>query len=109
MQPIITKSKADSTHSRRTVFSYLQNKEAVAELFKEVAPKIGERPGGYTRILKTGFRPGDAAETCMMELVDFNELMIKEKAPAKKAKTTRRGRKPKAKADDAAAPDKTEE
>ncbi|KXK45911.1 MAG: 50S ribosomal protein L17 [Bacteroidetes bacterium OLB10] len=84
VEPIITKSKADSTHSRRTVFSYLQNKEAVAELFKEVAPKIGERPGGYTRILKTGFRPGDAAETCMMELVDFNELMIKEKAPAKK-------------------------
>ncbi len=109
VEPIITKSKADSTHSRRTVFSYPQNKEAVAELFKEVAPKIGERPGGYTRILKTGFRPGDAAETCMMELVDFNELMIKEKAPAKKAKTTRRGRKPKAKADDAAAPDKTEE
>ena len=66
VEPIITKSKADSTHSRRTVFSYLQNKEAVAELFKEVAPKIGERPGGYTRILKTGFRPGDAAETCMM-------------------------------------------
>jgi large subunit ribosomal protein L17 len=102
VEPLITKSKSDSTHSRRTVFSYLQNKEAVAELFREVAPKIGERPGGYTRILKTGFRVGDAAETCMMELVDFNELMVKEKAPAKKAKSTRRGRKPKAKAEGSA-------
>ncbi|HOZ81714.1 MAG TPA: 50S ribosomal protein L17 [Bacteroidia bacterium] len=101
VEPLITKSKSDSTHSRRTVFSYLQNKEAVSELFREVAPKVNERPGGYTRILKTGFRPGDAAETCMMELVDFNELMpsSKEKGTAKKAKTTRRGRKPKAKAD----------
>ncbi len=110
VEPIITRSKSDNTHSRRTVFSYLQNKEAVAELFREVAPKVGERPGGYTRILKTGFRPGDAAETCMMELVDFNELMIKDKAPAKKAKTTRRGRKPKAKADDTTtSSDKSEE
>lgn len=114
VEPIITKSKSDSTHSRRTVFSYLQNKEAVTELFREVAPKVGERPGGYTRILKTGFRPGDAAETCMMELVDFNDLMTKEKAPAKKAKTTRRGRKPKAQAGNSAAsapqtPEKSEE
>lgn len=101
VEPLITKSKSDSTHSRRTVFSYLQNKEAVSELFREVAPKVNERPGGYTRILKTGFRPGDAAETYMMELVDFNELMpsSKEKGTAKKAKSTRRGRKPKAKAD----------
>jgi large subunit ribosomal protein L17 len=99
VEPLITRSKDDSTHSRRTVFSYLQNKEAVTELFKEVAPKVAERPGGYTRILKTGFRLGDAAETCMMELVDFNDLMTKEKSTAKKAKTTRRGRKPKAKAE----------
>ncbi len=101
VEPLITRSKDDSTHSRRTVFSYLQDKNAVSELFKEVAPKVAERPGGYTRIIKTGFRLGDAAETCMMELVDFNELMLADKSPAKKAKTTRRGRKPKAKADGA--------
>ncbi len=100
VEPLLTRSKDNTTHSRRMVFSYLQDKVAVAELFKEVAPKIAERPGGYTRIIKTGFRPGDAAETCMMELVDFNELMIKDKTPAKKAKTTRRGLKPKAKASD---------
>jgi large subunit ribosomal protein L17 len=93
VEPLITKSKSDSTHSRRTVFSYLQNKEAVAELFREVAGAIGERPGGYTRIIKTGNRLGDAAEMCMMELVDFNTTYIKEAGtPAKKAKTTRRGR-----------------
>ncbi len=93
MEPLITKSKSDSTHSRRTVFSYLQNKEAVAELFREVAGKIGERPGGYTRIIKTGNRLGDAAEMCMMELVDFNTIFVKETGTAaKKAKTTRRGR-----------------
>jgi len=93
VEPLITKSKSDSTHSRRTVFSYLQNKEAVTELFREVAGKIGERAGGYTRIIKTGNRLGDAAEMCMMELVDFNTIFIKEAgAPAKKAKTTRRGR-----------------
>lgn len=98
VEPLITKSKSDSTHSRRTVFSYLQNKEAVAELFKDVADKIGERQGGYTRIIKTGNRLGDAAEMCMMELVDYNTLMVKETgaAPAKKAKTTRRGRAKKA-------------
>ena len=101
VEPLLTRSKDNTTHSRRIVFSYLQDKVAVAELFKEVAPKIAKRAGGYTRIIKTGFRPGDAAETGMMELVDFNELMIKDKAPAKKAKTTRRGRKPKAKAADA--------
>ncbi|MDQ3050413.1 MAG: 50S ribosomal protein L17 [Bacteroidota bacterium] len=93
VEPLITKSKSDSTHSRRTVFSYLQNKEAVAELFREVAGKIGERPGGYTRIIKTGNRLGDAAEMCMMELVDFNTIFVKETGTAaKKAKTTRRGR-----------------
>lgn len=109
VEPLLTRSKSDSTHSRRTVFSYLQDKEAVSELFKEVAPKIADRPGGYTRIIKTGFRLGDAAETCMMELVDFNELMLNDNAPAKKAKTTRRGRKPKAKTDSAEGTKETEE
>ena len=94
VEPLLTKSKTDSTHSRRTVFSMLQDKEAVAELFKDVAVKISDRPGGYTRIIRTGNRLGDAAETCMMELVDYNELMVKETggSTAKKAKTTRRGR-----------------
>jgi large subunit ribosomal protein L17 len=98
IEPLITKSKSDSTHSRRMVFSLLQNKEAVAELFRDIAGKVAERPGGYTRIIKTGNRLGDAAEMCMMELVDYNELMVKEgsSAPAKKAKTTRRGRTKKA-------------
>lgn len=89
VEPLITSSKDDSTHSRRLVFSYLHSKEAVAELFREVAPKIAERPGGYTRILKTGNRLGDHAEMCMMELVDFNENMLTAKEP-KKGKTTRR-------------------
>jgi large subunit ribosomal protein L17 len=89
VEPLITKSKDDSTHSRRTVFSYLEDKEAVAELFREVAVKIANRPGGYTRILKTGNRLGDNAEMCMMELVDYNEnLLVTKEAP--KAKTTRR-------------------
>ncbi|MFM7078534.1 MAG: 50S ribosomal protein L17 [Bacteroidota bacterium] len=97
VEPLITKSKTDSTHSRRMVFSMLQNKEAVAELFRDIAGKVAERPGGYTRIIKTGNRLGDAAEMCMMELVDFNELLVKEpKGGAKKAKTTRRGRTKKA-------------
>jgi len=91
VEPLITKSKEDSTHSRRVIFSYLQNKAAVAELFREVSPKIAERPGGYTRILKTGNRIGDNAEMCILELVDFNELMLG--GEAAKAKTTRR-RKP---------------
>lgn len=101
VEPIITRSKDDSTHSRRMVFSYLQNKEAVVELFREVGPRVGDRPGGYTRIIKMGNRPGDNAEVCMMELVDFNTLMgggsAGKEAPAKKAaKTTRRGGKKKA-------------
>jgi large subunit ribosomal protein L17 len=93
VEPLITKSKADSTASRRDVFSYLQDKYSTAELFKTIAPKIADRPGGYTRIIKTGFRMGDAAETCMMELVDFNDLLVKDTkgGTAKKAKTTRRG------------------
>ena len=91
VEPIITKSKDDSMHSRRTAFSYLQDKEAVKELFGTISAKIADRPGGYTRIIKTGFRLGDAAEMCMMELVDFNELLLGE-TKAKKAKTTRRGK-----------------
>jgi len=101
VEPLITRSKDDSTHSRRMVFSYLQNKEAVTILFREVSVKVASRPGGYTRILKTGNRLGDNAEMCMMELVDFNENMLAAKT-APKAKTTRRGRATKAKADDAA-------
>jgi len=91
VEPLITKSKDDTTHSRRTVFSYLKDKYAVSELFREVAPKIMSRPGGYTRILKIGFRPGDAADMAIIELVDFNEAAL---GIAKKEakKTTRRSR-----------------
>lgn len=91
VEPLITKSKDDSTHSRRTVFAYLKNKEAVTELFREVAPKIADRPGGYVRIIRTGFRPGDNAETAMIELVDFNTVYGKEVAKAAGKKRTRRG------------------
>src|SRR5512139_2859968 len=76
VEPIITKSKEDSTHSRRTVFSYLKDKEATAELFRDISPKIADRPGGYTRILKIGNRIGDNAEMCVLELVDYNEAML---------------------------------
>jgi large subunit ribosomal protein L17 len=96
VEPILTKSKEDSTNSRRVVFSYLENKSAVSELFREVAPKIANRPGGYTRILKLGNRLGDAADMCLIELVDFNETM--QAGEAAKAKTTRRRRAPKKKA-----------
>ena len=89
VEPLLTKSKTDSTHSRRTVFSYLQNKDVVTELFREVAPKIATRNGGYTRIIRTGYRLGDNAEMCMIELVDFNEVYTKETA----TKTTRRSRR----------------
>ena len=89
VEPLLTKSKTDSTHSRRTVFSYLQNKDIVTELFREVAPKIATRNGGYTRIIRTGYRLGDNAEMCMIELVDFNEVYTKETA----TKTTRRSRR----------------
>ena len=88
IEPLITKSKTDSTHSRRVVFSYLKQKEAVTELFRDVATKVADRPGGYTRILKTGFRLGDNAEMCFIELVDYNENMLKET----KKKTSRRRR-----------------
>lgn len=90
VEPLISRSKEDSTHSRRMVFSMLKDKYAVTELFREVAQKVANRPGGYTRILKTGNRFGDAAEMCFIELVDYNESYNKI-APAKKAKTTRRG------------------
>lgn len=90
VEPIITKSKVDSTHSRRIVFSYLKDKEAVAELFRDIAPKIAARPGGYTRILKTGNRLGDNAEMCFIELVDYNENMLGTGAAKKAAKPTRR-------------------
>ena len=95
VEPLINRTKADSTHQRRMVFSYLQNKEAVKELFGDVATKVANRPGGFTRILKLGRRMGDGAEMVMMELVDYNEAMLKE-TTAKKAKTTRRGGKKKA-------------
>lgn len=94
VEPLLTKSKGDSTHNRRVVFSYLQDKEAVTELFNTVAEKISSRPGGYTRIIKTGKRLGDNAEMCMMELVDFNEMLLNESTV--KAKT-RRSRRSKAK------------
>ena len=97
VEPLVTKSKEDTTHSRRVVFSYLKQKEAVTELFRTIAPKIAERPGGYTRILKTGFRLGDAADMCIIEFVDFNEAYTFGKLPsavAEEAKPkTRRSRK----------------
>ena len=94
VEPLITRAKDDSMHNRRMVYSYLMSKEAVTMLFREVSVKVANRPGGYTRILKTGYRQGDAAEMCIMELVDFNELLNtpKEAAPVRQAKT-RRSRK----------------
>ena len=92
VEPLITKSKEDTTHSRRTVFSYLQHKESVTVLFSEVSEKVAARPGGYTRIIKTGTRLGDNAEMCIIELVDFNTLYTKE-TTAQTAKKTRRGKK----------------
>src|SRR5688572_21430491 len=89
IEPLVTKSKNDTTHNRRTVFANLKDKDAVSELFRTISPKIAERPGGYTRIIKTGFRLGDNAEMCLIEFVDFNEIYGNEKTE-KKAKTTRR-------------------
>ena len=102
IEPLLTKSKEDTTHNRRTVFSYLQNKEAVTELFRTIAPKIAERNGGYCRIIKTGFRLGDGADTAMIELVDFNEL-YSAKSDAKK--TTRRSRRSSSKKETSEAPE----
>ena len=102
VEPLITKSKEDTTHSRRMVFSYLKDKEATAELFRTIAPKVADRPGGYLRILHTGFRQGDASEMVLVEFVDFNEAAL---ASAKKEakKTTRRSRAKKAEAAEAPA------
>ncbi|MGI9542402.1 MAG: 50S ribosomal protein L17 [Cyclobacteriaceae bacterium] len=92
VEPLITKAKEDTTHSRRVVFSYLQNKESVKALFDDVSDKVAQRPGGYTRILKTGNRLGDNADMCVMELVDYNEALLKEAKPAKtKTRRSRRG------------------
>ena len=93
VEPIITKSKTDSTHSRRVVFGYLQSKYAVSELFREIAPKVADRPGGYTRIIRTGNRLGDNAEMCMIELVDFNEIYSNTSDAKKPARRSRRGGK----------------
>lgn len=103
VEPLLTKSKNDTTHSRRVVFSYLNNKESVKALFNEVAEKISARPGGYTRIVKLGNRLGDNADMCIIELVDYNENLLKEAAPAKtKTRRSRRGAKGKASEDNAA-------
>jgi large subunit ribosomal protein L17 len=96
VEPLLTRAKEDSTQSRRLVFSYLQNKEAVTELFQNISVKIANRPGGYTRILKTGFRLGDNAEMCIIELVDYNENMLKDKASKKSTRTRRSSSRKKA-------------
>ena len=100
IEPLITKSKEDTTHSRRMVFSYLKNKYAVTELVREVAPKVADRPGGYTRVLKTGFRQGDGADMALIELVDFNEAALASSAKKEvKKSSTRRSRSKKAAAE----------
>ncbi|SIO24884.1 50S ribosomal protein L17 [Algoriphagus halophilus] len=91
VEPLVSRAKEDTTHNRRIAFSYLKSKDAIIALFGEISSKVGTRPGGYTRIIKTGFRLGDNAEMCIIELVDFNELMLKDAKPAKK--TTRRSRR----------------
>ena len=101
VEPLITRSKNDTTNSRRVVFRYLQNKEAVTELFKEISVKVADRPGGYTRVIKLGTRQGDAAQIAFIELVDYNENMAK--TPKAEAKKTRRSRRSTKKADDAPA------
>lgn len=108
VEPLITKSKTDTTHSRRIVFGYLQDKETVTELFRDVAAKVATRPGGYTRIIKLNNRLGDNAEMALIELVDYNEVYGKDAEPAEK-KTTRRGRSKVKKADAPATEAKTEE
>lgn len=110
IEPLITKSKEDTTHNRRTVFSYLQSKDAVKELFDEISAKVANRPGGYTRIIKLGSRLGDDAEMALIELVDYNDLMSSEATDKKKTSTTRRSRRggSKAKSADAATDTKSE-
>ena len=102
VEPLVTKSKEDTTHSRRVVFSYLKNKEAVPELFRTIAPKIADRPGGYLRILHLGFRKGDAADMALIEFVDFNEAALASGTKKEAKKTTRRSRAKKAEAAPAA-------
>ncbi len=107
VEPLINRSKEDSTHSRRVCFSYLKNKHAVSELFRDVAPKVSEREGGYTRIIRTGFRLGDSAEMCLIELVDFNDIYGRDEKKAKTRRARRGGAKKKtdaAPAIEAAAP-----
>ncbi len=106
VEPLITKSKVDSTHSRRVVFSYLQSKDGVNELFRDIAVKVANRPGGYTRILKTGIRVGDSAEMCIIELVDYNENYSQGKESASKS-TSKRRRSSKKKTTDEVATEKT--
>ena len=108
VEPLIAKSKDDSAASRRTVFSYLKNKEAVTELFRTIAPKLSERPGGYTRVLKTGFRQGDGADMALIELVDFNEAALASTVKKEAKKSTRRSRAKKAEAAPAAEAPATE-
>lgn len=98
VEPLVTKAKDDTTHSRRIVFSYLKNKFAVSELFRNIAPKVADRPGGYLRILHTGFRQGDGSEMALIEFVDFNELALAGGAKKEAKKTTRRSRAKKAEA-----------
>lgn len=105
VEPLITKSKDDSTNSRRVVFSYLQNKYVVTELFREIAPKVADRPGGYTRIIKLANRLGDNADMCMIELVDFNDLLLEKEVK----KTTRRRRKKAASTSEATATENSNE
>lgn len=99
IEPIVTKAKTNSTHSRRVAFSYLQNKEAVKELFEVIAPRVADRPGGYVRVIKTGFRQGDNADMCMIELVDFNETMLNASDDDAGKKRTRRSRRRKKSSD----------
>lgn len=109
VEPLLTKAKEDTTHNRRTVFAYLQNKESVKELFDTVANKIANRPGGYTRIIRLGTRLGDNAEMCLIELVDFNELLLQENTAAQtKTRRSRRGGKKKADSTESAAPEAPE-
>ena len=107
IEPIITRSKVDSTHNRRICFSYLKDKKGVAELFRDISPKIAERNGGYTRILKINNRPGDNAEMCIIELVDYNQVMLDAKTETKAAKTSTRRRRPAAKKKSDEAPKET--
>lgn len=95
VEPLINRSKEDSTHSRRVCFSYLKNKHAVSELFRDVAPKVSEREGGYTRIIRTGFRLGDSADMCMIELVDFNDIYGRDEKKSKTRRARRGGAKKK--------------